>query len=861
MTAIETFANQPLTTVVSGGTTASASGTTESWTVASSASFPGANSGGTPPTQFHVADTTTGKTGEIIAVTSVSGTTWTVTRGAESTTPVAHPPGFPVVQVVSAGALGGLLQSGNNLSDVDSAATSRSNLGILTNFAPTGLTGATATSRYAGATTSGAPVTGTFAVRDYVVDGTGKIWICTTAGSPGTWAQTGGALDTAGTDIQPLGVQGAGNVGLGSDAGHVHPWQPFQFLVKSYGAKGDGIMLTDAVMTASSAVLTSAGLSAPSAPSVAHSGSGGTIAAGTYQVKVTLVNHEGETMASSSASVTTTGSASTITISSPALGGNAYFWYAYVTQAGGSTYTRQQAAGSPTVLGTNLVLTAPPSSSGPNPPGANTTAHVFSAADVGKHVMVNNAGSAPASDTSGALFTTISSWSSGSPSSVTLATPAARTVSSMTAMFGTDDSAAIKTAMNALMTCTGFWGQPYYAELLFDPGVYVLATMPHPGGDLPAGMTYGNAQIPLPVVDLTGTKTKSTIVIRSTASDNSTLDYWEQSTPQIQGTCLFSMVEITNANAVDPTYGPVSVIGGPQVTAPFTNNFDNVLVVIDAIQVVCPVNPGQIALDFANMLQFAIKTASIDVFASVTGSPAINFTGSGPTNTNGLALRVPVTGLNDRCDIDSLTIEGYYYGMTADEHVAARRVAIIYTNTGIYVNGHGANQASHGCWFGYASVEICTYCVYAPGGFGGSLFGLYIDCLDNEGNVTYHISDASNYLGGRVNVLPSQSQALPVPVLVNGAANLEILTGASRSPQRGAVTAPSVPASTTALQNPFWRHAWVAVTGGTVSSIAVDGVPTGQTLAGGQVATTRVPSGKTITLTYTSAPAWNWWLD
>jgi hypothetical protein len=55
----------------------------------------------------------------------------------------------------------------------------------------TGLSGATALSRYAGATTYGAPVSGTFATGDYVVDQSGKFWICTTAGTPGTWVQVG----------------------------------------------------------------------------------------------------------------------------------------------------------------------------------------------------------------------------------------------------------------------------------------------------------------------------------------------------------------------------------------------------------------------------------------------------------------------------------------------------------------------------------------------------------------------------------------------------------------------------------------------------------------------------------------------
>lgn len=50
-----------------------------------------------------------------------------------------------------------------------------------------GLTGAVQAARFVGATTSGAPASGTFAVGDFVVDRTGTMWLCTVAGSPGTW--------------------------------------------------------------------------------------------------------------------------------------------------------------------------------------------------------------------------------------------------------------------------------------------------------------------------------------------------------------------------------------------------------------------------------------------------------------------------------------------------------------------------------------------------------------------------------------------------------------------------------------------------------------------------------------------------
>ena len=55
----------------------------------------------------------------------------------------------------------------------------------------TGLPGATAASRHAGATASGAPTTGTFAVGDFVVDQTGAMYVCTVAGTPGTWQLSG----------------------------------------------------------------------------------------------------------------------------------------------------------------------------------------------------------------------------------------------------------------------------------------------------------------------------------------------------------------------------------------------------------------------------------------------------------------------------------------------------------------------------------------------------------------------------------------------------------------------------------------------------------------------------------------------
>lgn len=103
-----------------------------------------------------------------------------------------------------------------------SAQTFTSNLSAPA-YVASGLTGATAGSRYVGATATGSPASGTFLTGDYVIDQTGQIWICTAGGTQGTWKKTGLTLDATASDIQALGTQAAGSTGKAADAGHVHP--------------------------------------------------------------------------------------------------------------------------------------------------------------------------------------------------------------------------------------------------------------------------------------------------------------------------------------------------------------------------------------------------------------------------------------------------------------------------------------------------------------------------------------------------------------------------------------------------------------------------------------------------------------
>ena len=112
---------------------------------------------------------------EIVLATALSGTTLTITRAVES---------YNGVQTAFSFA------SGSTINVVPSVA---SVVGLIEGqpyLTVTGVGNATTATRYVGGTANGAPSSGTFAVGDFIVDQTGTIWVCTTAGTPGTWTTT-----------------------------------------------------------------------------------------------------------------------------------------------------------------------------------------------------------------------------------------------------------------------------------------------------------------------------------------------------------------------------------------------------------------------------------------------------------------------------------------------------------------------------------------------------------------------------------------------------------------------------------------------------------------------------------------------
>jgi hypothetical protein len=108
---LDAITNQGSGTVTSGGTTAPAQNTVETWTVTAAIAFPAVSVAA--GTVFRVIDPA--QSGEVMLVTSApggisAGQSWQVTRGAENTVPVAHAANFTINEAITAGLLAKMIQ-------------------------------------------------------------------------------------------------------------------------------------------------------------------------------------------------------------------------------------------------------------------------------------------------------------------------------------------------------------------------------------------------------------------------------------------------------------------------------------------------------------------------------------------------------------------------------------------------------------------------------------------------------------------------------------------------------------------------------------------------------------------------------
>ena len=109
-------------------------------------------------------------------------------------------------------------------------------------------------------------------------------------------------------------------------------------------------------------------IAAPAAPAVAGSGSGGTVAAGTYYIVTTYTDALGETVISPQTAVTVSGATASFTTTSPAASTGAISWSHYCGTTSGGPYFPQ---GTGLTIGSNRVVTTTPPTTGTQPRGVD----------------------------------------------------------------------------------------------------------------------------------------------------------------------------------------------------------------------------------------------------------------------------------------------------------------------------------------------------------------------------------------------------------------------------------------------------------------------------------------------------------
>lgn len=409
----------------------------------------------------------------------------------------------------------------------------------------------------------------------------------------------------------------------------------------------------------------------------------------------------------------------------------------------------------------------------------------------------------------------------------------------------TNDRVAIQAAIDAAVAYG--LANEYAAEVLFDPVTYYIgnAAPTNTSGTNTQGIDWANrGMLKLPMLETDGRK----LLLRfQGVGDGSHSMHWMQETQNNSGTVIrtdATGLSVTTVNGISSI--PASIIGGPMFEP--GNNWTNLSFYIDQIMVMAPQNPTMVGIDTARVACFEGGSFGAMAYVPLVGG-APNLTTT-PTDDDGFGWRMPQCGNNHKTVVQSYVCEGFYYGMTTGDHLAATRILMVYCRDAFYVSGSGAFE--HGNTILNLGIEACTrgFVIANTSGFSIPFF---VGAWHSETMSSNDIDDPGNRLTGTI-YWHAISRTAPS---INGAARVRLINerighGAITGTVAG-VALPSVPASTTPLTNPYWRDVAVAVAGGTVTNVAIDGQATG--LTSGMFI---LPSGKTITLTYSVAPTMTW---
>lgn len=470
----------------------------------------------------------------------------------------------------------------------------------------------------------------------------------------------------------------------------------------------------------------------------------------------------------------------------------------------------------------------------------------FTSADTGKHIILSQAGGNSVTP----LAATITYVNS---TTVTLSTAVASGgVTAVGAVYGTDDTSAIQSAIAAAVSYAQ-GNQEQYAEVIFPSAYYCIA-----GAAVIGGGTQGNSQITLPIITAS-TGTKVNLALKGLAKVTAAPEHWLNPNLSAPGAVLVCM---RTDGTYDHTYGPAAVIGGPvNGYGGGGGTYSDMFLIIEGLTALVPFNTayggmnlygvGQADVRSFSYMPMAVPAAEAGVWPSVGGSIAspLEFTAG---------LIMPVLGNNDINQVEDYTSYGAYIHIAGCDHLTIKNMRTVFGSIGWVPNSTGGGGQNHGASFLNWSCEAVETPIYAftTAGWGGYNLGgngpVNIAALDLESYSTPLANADSGALALIQGVCWFEDLSAPGEYYgeLTACPNFKMLdmtqtVGPIASPQ-------AAPSSTSTWHNYYYRDAWItmSLSGGTLSALSIDS--TSQAVpASAAYYSFMLPSGHSYTPTYT----------
>lgn len=336
---------------------------------------------------------------------------------------------------------------------------------------------------------------------------------------------------------------------------------------------------------------------------------------------------------------------------------------------------------------------------------------------------------------------------------VTLNANAATTVTGAVVIFGTDDTAAIQTAVNA---AEAYLGSHAYTQVYFPPRPYIVA------GAL-SNAKSGNGQITFGPYPVTGGK--KILEFRGETDGAAAVRHWQQTAPQTSGSCLISLGVFASTtaqiNSINADGNP-GVISGPTEGHGYGVNsggavFSNMMAVLKDLTILT--THSAYGLTYGAATLWGCANAHIENFgygtAGVVGGSDYASPGTFGTGLS-VGLLLPAPGNNDHVIAKNVSCGGgYTYAAFISEHTVADRYMALYCWAGLVAVGSyaGSVGAVHSMHVTSASIESCTHELYIMGvgsqGVGPTIY-TNISTESSTPNIAGSSAAAMNGALGRV---------------------------------------------------------------------------------------------------------------